>query len=287
LATGDGTLVFTDDSGVVQASFTPETLLDYITQHDAWSDDIPSWADGGRIGNLENFIESSPPTLAQRLAEWAQERLDDSSPSLDLTGSTATEAYRQEKNGLVFLLVDLRLRTHPSGLHHLILGVYDPQTDEFSQDVYDVGGDDGLYALWQEGNNLYVFCANSVTYQGIETSTNPLFLHWDGQTLEPIFNLPAAAYQSGPLSPDDPQSGIILYGEMDNDEIVRLAHDFWFTHKAVPVVGGFDLYESSPDWMPYSDEQPSQWNYLGRVALTDAVLDASTSSTNVLPERTF
>ena len=91
----------------------------------------------------------------------------------------------EEKN---LLLAAWTPGAHTGGFRNLLLGCFDQEGA--LTDFYEVGGDSGLWSVWEEGNVLHLLCANSTTYTGEETSGPPMYFQFDGKTLTQVDEVP-------------------------------------------------------------------------------------------------
>ena len=183
-----------------------------------------------------------------------------------LSGVSEYRLLSHTQGSHTLVLVESTGGPHPAGLDNLLLGVWDEDTQDFVGNCYLIGGDNGLYASWEEDGTLWLLCSNSTTYQGDETCSGlGLFRFGDG-TLDRVLDLPQAALDSGAL-PDTEEARYLLYPQ-DDSEPGSLSYNFWFGRLAIPGENGFDLYEKNPAWSSLRGGQ-SQWLYLGFVPLSD------------------
>lgn len=171
------------------------------------------------------------------------------------------------------MLVEVEGFPHVAGLDNLVMGAFDEGTQAFTGEVYTIRGDEpGYTSWWGTDGCLYVLWTNTIYYQGDGTSNGLGYFRFDGQTLEPIYDLPTSARNCGVL-PDIPETEALLRPTAANPD----SGDFWFTRKARPVANGFELYEENPDWLPNptqhttTNTEVDQWLYMGYVpfAITD------------------
>ena len=134
---------------------------------------------------------------------------------------------------------------HAGGLWNLLLGTFDQEGQ--LADFYEISGDAGLYASWQEGAWLHILCANTTTYTGEESGGAPQHFRFDGRTLEAVA-LPQA------LAEQDTGDGNCKY---------------------LPLPGAVEVYRRTPGWMSILPEYQDvpQWEYQGTVSLTGAQVD--------------
>lgn len=198
--------------------------------------------------DLDRTLEPRNDPQAVKLAKLALREADYP------TNPVLTVLLRQTIGERTLLLVEVEGGPHIAGLKNLVLGVYDEQTDEFVGDTFAIHGDEpGYTSWWGEDSGLYLLWTNTIYYQGYGTSNGLGYFRFGSDGLEPIYALPTCALDSGVLT-DPAQAEGMLRDGADGE--------FWSTRKARPVVGGIDLYEAEPNWMPGQGEQ---WSYVGFV----------------------
>lgn len=159
------------------------------------------------------------------------------------------------------MLVETEGGPHIAGTNNLVMGVFDEETQRFVGDVYTIGGDEAGYTFWWGNDNcLYVLWSNNTIYQGIETSGGVNCFRFDGQTLQPVYDLPATSRNCGVL-PDAEEAAALLKPISTNVD----SREFWSDHKARPIDGGFYFYETNPDWDSSRPGEGEQWRYMGYV----------------------
>jgi len=185
-----------------------------------------------------------------------------------------TTLLHQSIGSRSLLLVEVEGFPHVAGLDNLVMGVFDETTQEFTGDIYTTGGDEAGYSSWRGSDGcLYVLWTNTTYYQGDGTSNGLGYFRFDGQKLEPIYDLPAPARSCGVL-PDVPELDAVLHLTHENPD----SDSFWFTRMARPIDHGFELYEENPDWLATryttSNAEVDQWRYVGYVpfAITDSAV---------------
>ena len=217
------------------------------------------------------YSPADPDGMARRLAQLALEQFD------SMNSPQAVPLLSQTQQGHTLLLARVTGGPHVAGLDNLVLGVFDGDSGEFLEPVYALGGDEGLFSSWEEDGGLHLLLANSTIYQGDETSCGLLYFRFRDGALEPVHQVPGEAFSSGPLSPSDPGAQAMLHPFQGGDwtQEQKLAYDFWFAgRKALPIPGGFELYEKNPDWnAAFPGEGAAQWRYAGFVPFTSRAVD--------------
>lgn len=143
---------------------------------------------------------------------------------------------------------------HLAGLCNLVIGVWDEDQQKFVGEVYALGGDRGEYTSWNgKDGYLYVLWSNTTYYNGIGTSHGVDLFRFDGQNLEPIYELPDFALNCGFLPRDEA------------DGVLGSDNDFWYDRMAQPVDKGFGLYYRNPAWDSTRPGEGEQWLYIGYV----------------------
>lgn len=172
------------------------------------------------------------------------------------------------------ILVEVEGFPHVAGLDNLVMGVFDESSQAFTGEVYTIGGDEPGYTSWLGTDGcLYILWTNTTIYQGDGTSNGLGYFRFDGQKLEPIYDLPASARNCVNL-PAIPETEAMLRPVSEDPD----SYNFWFTRMARPVSHGFELYEENPDWLATryttTDAEVDQWIYMGYVpfATTDQVV---------------
>jgi len=198
-----------------------------------------------------------------------------SSPSVDLLLSR-TDGNR------TLLLAQLTGTPHAAGLVDLALGVWDDEAEDFVGETYFFGGDDGRFSSWEESDgSLHLLCANSITYQGDETSNGLGYFQFKDGGLSRISQIPDIAFSGGLLDPADPDTQAMLTPIEDGPNINwHDSGEFWWSHKAVPSGAGFELYAKNPAFAPYDPAAAgeTQWIDMGYVPFTNFLgVDANAS----------
>ena len=178
-----------------------------------------------------------------------------------------TTLVHQTIGSRTLMLIEVEGGFHIAGLNNLVMGVYDEDTKNFVGDTFDIHGDEPGYTSWRGTDGcLYVLWTNTIYYQGNGTSNGLGYFRFDGQTLEPLYDLPVPARNCGIL-PNLPETEAILCPVSENSD----SYDFWFSRKAWPIDHGIDLYEKNPDWDGTRPGEGEQWIYIGFVpfAITD------------------
>ena len=189
---------------------------------------------------------------AQRLALESHEYEPDEGEELLLTHS-----YQDQR---VFYLVHVTHQSHAAGHSHLLAGVWNSEKQRF-EDVYDLGGDEGLYSTWTtEDGAVYLLCANSTTYQGFTTSHTPLWLKFENGELTKLTTLPDIARMSRVELPSDEE---FWDGEYPGHV------GYWYDHMLIPGGSGFTLYRRTPGWDNIGFENVPQWQEMGYVHLAE------------------
>jgi len=158
------------------------------------------------------------------------------------------------------MLVESQGYPHLVGLNNLVMGVWDEERGAFVGETYALGGDEPGYTSWLGTDGcLYVLWTNTTYYQGAGTSHGIDFFRFDGQTLEPIRELPTCALTCGVL----PEGAKDILGPDES---------FWANRKAWPVTQGFELYSENTEWNSARPGEGEQWLYVGYVpfAITDS-----------------
>lgn len=187
------------------------------------------------IARAPDYGEMAPEELRQRLAV----------PTVPLT---------QTQGQRVLLLVRYAGLSHADGLDNWAVGVWDQSAGDFLPQVYFLRGDEARSAAWTEGEELFLLCANSTTYQGFETGAAPLWLRFQGGVLTALSALPDAA-RSSPVGAGLPEDEAFFRGD----------GLYWHDHKLIPEAGGFTLYARSED--AGAGDPQAQWREVGFVPL--------------------
>ena len=208
-----------------------------------------------------------------------------------LYGVSEYRLLSRTQGSRTLMLVESAGAPHPAGLDNLVLGVWDEQEQNFVGDTFVIGGDQGLWSAWEEAGTVWLLCSNSVTYQGDETSSGLGLFRFSGGELERVVALPQQALDSGVL-PDTEEARCLLYPSDPDTQEGQRSYDFWFTHLAVPGLGGFDLYEKNPAYDPShpTADMGEQWLYVGFVSLAslpDTLRSQSDASTRAVYARTL
>ncbi|RHR07322.1 hypothetical protein DWX58_10685 [Pseudoflavonifractor sp. AF19-9AC] len=186
-----------------------------------------------------------------------------------LYGTSEYRLFSHAQGSRTLMLVESTGAPHAAGLDNLVLGVWDEDAQDFTGESYLIGGDNGLWSTWEEGEVLWLLCSNSTTYQGDETCSGLGLFRFADSTLERVLELPQAALDSSIL-PDTEEARYLLHPQGDS-ETGSLSYTFWSGRLAIPGEGGFDLYEKNPSYNPYhpTSTPTSQWLYRGFVPLSD------------------
>ena len=259
----DGTLERCPSSGV-----TPQAE-EYLVPAEETMECSPAlwcrWsADGGEPEDGWDPVPMSEPVQNHQLARRTIQSYE------YLYGTSEYRLFSHTQGSRTLMLVESTGAPHAAGLDNLVLGVWDEDAQDFTGESYLIGGDNGLYASWEEDGVLWLLCSNSTTYQGDETCSGlGLFRFADG-TLERVLELPQAALDSGILL-DTEEARYLLHPQGDS-ETGSLSYTFWSGRLAIPRLGGFDLYEKNPDWSSLQSDQ-NQWLYRGFVPLSEQATD--------------
>ncbi len=159
----------------------------------------------------------------------------------------------EEKN---LLLAAWTPGAHTGGFRNLLLGCFDQEGA--LTDFYEVGGDSGLWSVWEEGNVLHLLCANSTTYTGEETSGPPMYFQFDGKTLTQVDEVP----ETGRKQLEDVPERLSQW-------------ESWGDHKYLPRPGLVEVYRRTPGWTSMDPKWRGvpQWEYLGVVHFADGEAD--------------
>lgn len=174
-----------------------------------------------------------------------------------------SHSYQDQR---IFYLVKVTHQSHAAGFSHLLAGVWDSEKQHF-ENVYDLGGDEGLYSAWTtEDGALYLLCANSTTYQGFTTSHTPLWLKFEDGELTKLTTLPDIARMSRVELPSDEE----FLDESYANVWEYSGHvGYWYDHKVVPGGSGFTLYRRTPGWDNIGFHNVPQWQEMGYVHLAE------------------
>lgn len=252
-----------DDSGATYRLYTGSDACYLAEAGGEWDSPfgpfatLPRWTAQvlERLARGQNYLDIANVVMdpARRLAlESVEYDEEDQEEELLLTHS-----YQDQR---ILYLVKVTHRSHACGLSHLMAGVWDSEKQRF-EDVYDLGGDEGLYSAWTtEDGALYLLCANSTTYQGFTTGHPPLWLKFENGELTRLTALPDIAWASGVELPSDP----VFF-----DESYAGSLEYWYDHMIIPGGSGFTLYERTPGWDNIGFENVPQWQELGYVHLAE------------------
>lgn len=224
-------------------------LLGRTAEDESWKIYELYWGDLTFNRSLEPY--NTP--LAEELAQLGLEDYE----YYNYTPKLTTLLY-QTIGSRSLMLVESEGYPHLLGLDNLVMGVRDEKTGTFVGQTYALGGDEAGYTSWKgEDGCLYVLWTNTTYYQGIGTSHGIDFFRFDGQTLEPIYQLPDCALTCGVL----PEGAENIFGPDES---------FWYNRKAWPIAGGIYFYEADPSWNPSRPGEGSQYLYKGFVPFTDS-----------------
>lgn len=206
---------------------------------------------------LNRVPEPKNDPLAERLAETAMEDYQwIGDPDL-------TVLLFQTVKGRSVLLVEVQGGPHVGGMDNLVLGVWDPEQQEFTGQTHVLRGDSADYTAWPtQGGSWDILWTNCAVNFGEETCQGLGYFRFDGEELRMIEDLPPYARDSGAL-PDDPRSADLLRTDT-----------FWSDYKARPIQNGFQLYMRNPDYYAvFPPDVEEQWAYVGFVPFDDREYD--------------
>ena len=218
----------------------------------------------------EELISMDPPLWCQRyfgretpeelLARTALEDFLYVSPSPQLTTLLDYPAGDQH-----LLVVQVDGFPHVAGLSNLVWGVWDAGTGRLAGETYALRGDHPVVSHWVQGENLYLLLSSSGVGQGYETGQGLYAFQFGPQGLERLTQLPDAARSAGVPLPEDRE---FLSAEEG-------AFDYWYQHKALPTVGGVEVFVRTEGWeqtFPQTGDLP-QWTYEGYVPFSQAAAE--------------
>ena len=239
-----------DDGSFTRYDYLAQTTAPLVPAEELISMDSPLWCQ-------RYFGQETPEEL---LARTALEDFLYVSPSPQLTTLLDYAAGDQH-----LLVVQVDGFPHVAGLSNLVWGVWDAGTESLAGEPDSLRGDHPAVSHWVQGEDLYLLLSSSGAYQGYETCQGLYAFRFGPQGLERITQLPAAARTAGVSLPED--GDFLSAGEGTSD--------YWYHHKALPTVGGVEIFVRTEAWeraFPQTGDLP-QWTYEGYVPLSQEAAD--------------